>query len=175
MVNHFISINMKKFNKGFTLVELLVVIAIIGILASIIVVSLNSARQNAVQSKIQSEVGQIRNQLEANYLNGGYPDLVGGTGNFAATSTNVLDSILSSVLDMQGATTSLGMLNTSTSDPYNGVQIFTDVESGTPTKYSVYAKTGELGYYCIGSDGQTLENADSNMLPVPVAEFGTCI
>ncbi len=38
---------MKKINKGFTLIELLVVIAIIGILSSIAIVNLNSAREKA--------------------------------------------------------------------------------------------------------------------------------
>ena len=50
--------------RGFTLIELLVVIAIIGILASVVLASLNSARDKGADSAIKSNLNNIRSQAE---------------------------------------------------------------------------------------------------------------
>lgn len=50
--------------KGFTLVELLVVIAIIGLLSTLAIVALNSARQKSRDAKRVADIKQIQTALE---------------------------------------------------------------------------------------------------------------
>ena len=60
--------------RGFTLIELLVVIAIIGILSSVVLASLNSARRKARDAKRISDIKQIQLALEMYYDdNSNYP------------------------------------------------------------------------------------------------------
>lgn len=62
--------------RGFTLIELLVVIAIIGLLSTLAVVALSSAREKARDAKRVADVKSIQSSLEL-YANqvGGYPSV----------------------------------------------------------------------------------------------------
>lgn len=78
-----------KNQKGFTLIELLVVIAIIGILAAVVIVSVNSARNKANDSKYKSDINSIMTAIEMVLSEGGTPPAaiaVGGTIAHAGTT-----------------------------------------------------------------------------------------
>lgn len=63
-----------KNKKGFTLIELLVVIAIIGILSSVVLASLNSARKKSRDARRVADIGQLRLALELYFdANRDYP------------------------------------------------------------------------------------------------------
>lgn len=65
--------------KGFTLIELLVVIAIIGLLSTLAVVALGSAREKARDSKRLSDLKQVQTALEMYYTDqNAYPTAATG-------------------------------------------------------------------------------------------------
>ncbi len=95
---------MKRTQSGFTLIELLVVIAIIGLLSTLAVVALNSARQRSRDAKRVSDIRQVQTALELGFSEtNGYPAgssltlgsanykvlcNVSGSSTFVAASTN---------------------------------------------------------------------------------------
>lgn len=91
--------------KGFTLIELLVVIAVIGILASVVLASLNSARQKGRVANIKANLKNAVTQSSLYYSNNGtYSGLcsdstmqsfitaLGGTGSAACYVASALSS-----------------------------------------------------------------------------------
>ena len=89
---------------GFTLIELLVVIAIIGILSSVVLASLNTARSKGTDAKIQSEIRSVAVNAEIYYdsnANSYGADTADCDANMFALTTPVnIDLIIS---DMQRA------------------------------------------------------------------------
>lgn len=84
-----------KTERGFTLIELLVVIAIIGVLSSVVLASLTTARVRATEAKKKAEVRQIALALHNYYLATGLsPANTPSPGNW-----NVADTALSSALE----------------------------------------------------------------------------
>lgn len=74
--------------QGFTLIELLVVIAIIGLLSTLAVVSLNSARGKARDARRISDVKQLSTIIEMEATEGTTPTPLNTcTGAFALTNT----------------------------------------------------------------------------------------
>ena len=102
-----------KSTRGFTLIELLVVIAIIGILSSVVLASLNSARKKGRDARRVSDLKQLQLALELSYdANGTYPAAI----NTAALVTPGYISVIPS--DPSGGTAAYGYVQTGSGSGY---------------------------------------------------------
>ena len=109
-----VKIKMFKKNRGFTLIELLVVIAIIGILSTIVLVSLSTARNKANDAAIQADMNQVRSIAEMVYGdNNNYSSLCTGSGGLCTDNsgncsgnsyTSQLSTIVTDVSGKNGGT-----------------------------------------------------------------------
>lgn len=81
-----------KSKKGFTLIELVVTVAIIGILSSIVLVSMTSSRAKGRDGRRLSDINQIKSGLDLYFSSGtGYPDLsTWNSGNLSCASVDYL-------------------------------------------------------------------------------------
>ena len=134
---------MRNKNKGFTLIELLVVIAIIGLLASVVLLALNSARAKARDAKRLADVRQLASAMELFFNDkGGYP--TNGYGSAVTLSnTNATTAGL--------VPTYVGLMPTAPTPPDGSC---TDVTGSNQYTY-VAGSTNNTSYYtltfCLGA------------------------
>jgi prepilin-type N-terminal cleavage/methylation domain-containing protein len=134
---------MKSSTKGFTLIELLVVIAIIGILSSVVLASLNSARTKGADASIKSNLANIRAQAELSYDN--------NSGSYAnvCTDTTVINAI-NSAKSASGITAATGATTAA-------VTSSTAVCHASSTGWAVALplKSNTAQYACVDFTGQS--------------------
>lgn len=118
-------------NKGFTLIELLVVIAIIGILSSVVLASLNTARAKGADAAIKANLANARAQAELYYD--------------AQTPTPVYTGVCAN------NTTGIGGMKTGASAAGSGSVVCTDF-AGT-WAMSAQLKANTSAHWCVDSTG----------------------
>ena len=155
--------------QGFTLIELLVVIAIISILASIIVVSLNTTRSLARDRGIQSNMNVVRQQMElyANENGGIYVDWPGTTTIVAAPGGGCAPTAFSTY-NVALAVKNAGLISGASVPIAGGVGALVCVISDNMWQIAVVLSSDSSKAACADSYGR------SSIIPVPAGAVFSC-
>src|SRR5690349_11166254 len=114
---------MKKYaNRGFTLIELLVVIAIIGILSSVVLASLSTARTKGKDAAAKSSMNSMKAQAELS---------IDSAGNYPSTICTAGLASLITAVNAQVPTAGAVNCDTNASAPYSAWAAEATLNDGT--------------------------------------------
>ncbi len=167
---------MKKFkSNGFTLIELLVVISIIGLMASIVLASLNSARQKASIAAIQANLSNVKPQAELQYDTVGCYTNTGTTCTATVAFNGVCPEVGEAVQNIFGQATVAAQIAAAKAS--GDIAVCGSTTGGIKYAISVsYKNDPSERAWCIDSSGKSKEitTGGSSETFVQRVELGTC-
>lgn len=151
---------MKKYSKGFTLIELLVVIAIIGILSSVVLASLNTARNKGTDAAIKANMANVRAQGEMWYDSQSKYDLV-----CASTTLGIANGLSSAAKAFSSVLT---VTNTDATVSSQTIAVCHDADGGWAAAIPI-KNPATAGYiWCVDSSGSAKEIAAAALIAFDV-------
>ena|SRR3989338_9152795 len=142
--------NKNNNNKGFTLIELLVVIAIIGILSSVVLASLNTARGKGADASIKANLSGVRAAAELYY---------DGTSNYDTESSVCTAQLFDEVASIKSAIAAVEAQNTGNVVCRSSDGTATAAQVASSWAISSQLKTGTTDFWCVDSAGASKQTA----------------